>query len=280
MKACETSGNAYWNYERIPAAQLGSEYLALLDGNPSEQEIQRYIEDNTRLVPREFVQNHGIHFQLVLRKLSFGADFKSDLGYLSKSSDDWNCVLIELEHPASRFFNGKTNDFHPDFLKAVQQIDKWRAWLLRLENRATFADNTLGPIRKPLGRNPVYMKFVLVHGRRAEYRNNEQRRALIAAKEADDFKIMTFDSLAENLQSKHDLYVAARRNEYIDVLSDVFLDESMFAWMQPEQIRISEKLKASALAAKPHWFHVRHFDTKDDNAFVMPRALRDVRIRR
>ncbi len=43
------------------------------------------------------MQNHGIHLSLVLRKLSFGADYKTDFFFFSKSSDDWNAVFIEIE---------------------------------------------------------------------------------------------------------------------------------------------------------------------------------------
>lgn len=164
-----------------------------------------------------------------MRKLAFGADYKSDFAYLSKSSDDWNCILVEIEQPSAKFFREHSNEFHPKFNRALEQINRWKAWFLDEANKRHFADNTVGLIRVPLGRNPFYPKFVLVYGRRAEYGKNRVRRYLIAARESDDFKILTFDSLAEALQAKYELYVGARRNEYIEIVSDVFLDESMFA---------------------------------------------------
>src|ERR1700730_67142 len=264
----------YWEYVDKPAHKLRDEFVALLDEEHPEQFYQSYIEKNTRLVPREFVQNHGIHFDLVLRKLSFGADYKSDFAYLSKSSDDWNCVLVEIESPGARFFKDESNEFHKDFLKAIQQINIWRAWFLEQTNKAGFADNTVGLIRVPLNRNPTHPKFVLVHGRRSEYGRSPIRRRLIAAQEVDDLKILTFDSLAESLHTKHDLYVGARRNEYIEIVSDVFLNESMFSWMEPEQIRIGKRLKASALAARDQWFHYN-----GDNDLAMEVALPRVRLR-
>lgn len=260
------------------AKLLASKYMALLDDGHKEQEYQKYIEQNTKLVPREFVQNHGIHFDLILRKLAFGADYKSDFVYLSKSSDDWNCVLIEIERPSKRFFRDGCNDFHADFMQALQQINKWNAWFLEPSNKASFINGMLGSIRKPLEENPTHLKYILVYGRRAEYAGNDTRRRLIAAQEGTDFKILTFDSLSESLHTKSDLYVGARKNEYVDILSDEFLSENMFSWMEPEQLRISEQFKKSALAARETWNHYNIVEGK--KMLAMEFSLERIRTRK
>lgn len=238
----------------VDAMRVKQDFLALLDRNQSEQAYQGYIEAHTRLVPREFIQNHGIHFDLVLRKLAFGADYKSDFTYLSKSPDDWNCILIEIERPGAKFFRSGTNEFHPDFVKALQQINTWRAWFASEINKSSFANTTVGLIRTPLTENPMHPKFVLVHGRRAEYADNKLRRSLIAAQESADFKILTFDSLVEDLRSKGDLYLGVRRNEFIDIISDKFVGENIFRWMPSEQLRIGTKLCDDALSKRDEWF--------------------------
>jgi hypothetical protein len=84
-------------------ALLVEEFRKLLDAEHEEQVYQSFMEQHTKLIPREFIQNHGIHFDIVLRKLAFGSDYKSDFFYLSKSSDDWNCVIIEIENPNHGF---------------------------------------------------------------------------------------------------------------------------------------------------------------------------------
>ena len=112
------------------AEEEKNEFLNLLEGDHKEQVYQAFLEKHTRFIPREFVQNHGIGVSLVLRKLSFGADYKSDFFFFSKSSDDWNAVFIEIEKPSSQFFRSNTNDFHPHFLSALQQINQWKAWFL------------------------------------------------------------------------------------------------------------------------------------------------------
>jgi hypothetical protein len=126
----------------------------------------------------------------------------------------------------------------------------------------------------PLERNPIYPKFVLVHGRRSEYGKNHLRRSIISAQEKDDFKILTFDSLLESLESKNDLYLGVRKNEYIDLRSDAFLSESMFAWMPPDQIRVGTKFRANALKMRAQWCHFKPCGGK-----VMDVALAQVRRR-
>jgi hypothetical protein len=71
----------YWQQTDKSVKRLKAEFSKLLDQNLTEQNYQLFMEENTRLVPREFVQNHGIHFSLVLRKLGFGADYKSDFTF-------------------------------------------------------------------------------------------------------------------------------------------------------------------------------------------------------
>jgi hypothetical protein len=208
------------------AEEQKTHFLQLLDEEHQEQVYQSFLEKHTRLIPREFIQNHGIGLQLVLRKLSFGADYKTDFFYFSKSSDDWNAVFIELEKPSSRFFKGSTNEFHPDFLKALQQIQQWKAWFLSEKNKGTFL-SMVSAIQVPhhMAVNPTYNKYILVFGRRSEYEGNEDRRKLIKASEGDDFKIITFDSLLEDLESKREVSIGSRHNQFIDILTDEITSE-------------------------------------------------------
>jgi Domain of unknown function (DUF4263) len=232
---------------------LKAEFLALLEQEANEQVYQEYIERHTRLVPREFVQNHGVHFSMVLRKAPFGSDYKSDFFFLSKSSDDWNAVFIELEKPQSRFFKDGGNDFHPDFLQALQQINQWKAWFLEEGNQKAFLNGTLKAIRLPavMALNPTYNKYVVVFGRRREYEGNEKRRMLIKALETDDFKIMTYDSLVEGLIQKRELFMAVRLNDHVKILSDTLVDDSVFGWADPGQFSVSDALHAAIVAATP-----------------------------
>lgn len=224
---------------------------SILESDLPEQEYQACLEHEPRLIPREFVQNHGIHFQLLLRKLRLGGDFATDFCYLSKSSDDWNIVLVEIEKPRSRFFSG--DRFHGDFRVALEQVNTWRSWFSERANLSYLADSVLGLVRRPLAKNPCHIKYVLVMGRRQEYAASDYLRRRVAAEERDDFKILTYDSLLEDQDSKRELYVGTLRAGGLDILSSRYVDDSLFAYVPPEQLRITPSLRKDVLANRHRW---------------------------
>ncbi len=223
-------------------ALLKERFLSLLDQQCSEQVYQDFIEKNTALVPREFVQNHGVVSDVVFRKLSLGNEYTTDFCYLSKSSADWNCVLIEIEKPQSRYFKNGSNKFHPDFQAALEQINNWRAWFLSPSNKDGFINGTLGQVRGRTDRNPT-------------------RTRLIKGQERDDFRILSYDSLAEALHTKGELYIAVKKNEHIEVLSKTFISEYLFVFVSPSYIKITDALRKSILENKKSW-HVLLFPRK------------------
>ncbi len=253
-----------------------AKFFKLLDEGHKEQVYQDFLEQNTHFIPREFVQNHGIGLSLVLRKLAFASDYKTDFFYFSKSSDDWNAVFIELEKPTSRFFKGNTNEFHGDFLRAQQQINQWRGWFLSDQNKAGFlASVSSVQVPEHMARNPTYNKYILVFGRRAEDESNEDRRRLVKAAETDDFKIISFDSLAEGLSQKYELIVGSRHNQFIDVHTDEIVDAGMYAWMEPTRLRVSKALHEKLCKGGSH-----HFVFEGDKRHeALSRAASLVRVR-
>lgn len=256
------------------AAALRETFLALLNEQGEEQKYQEFIEQNTTLVPREFIQNHGVHFDLVLRKLPLANDYTTDFFYLSKSSADWNCILIEIEKPQSKYFKDASNKFHPDFQAALEQINSWRAWFDNTSNFDGFINGTIGPLRMPLGMglNPCRVKYVLVHGRRAEFEGNAIRRSRISGQERDDFHILSYDSLVESLHSKTKLYLARRKNDHIEILSNEFISEALFAYVDPSYIKITGELRQSILDNKNRW-RFRSAGSPPNPPFVLDNVL-------
>jgi hypothetical protein len=240
---------------RVEANELQDRFLDLIDKSHSEQVYQEFLETNTALIPREFIQNHGVHFDLVVRKMSLAKDYTPDFFYMAKSSADWNLVLIEIEKPQSRFFKNDKSDLHPDFLAALDQIARWRAWFDNAANRNGFIDGTIESIRVPanLRRNPCHIKYVLVHGRRSEFEGSEQKKGLIRAREAEDFKIVSYDSLAEALHTKNHLYLGIRKNDHLAIVSPHFVGEQIFSWVDSSYLRITQGLKDDILLHKATW---------------------------
>ncbi|UCQ16395.1 DUF4263 domain-containing protein [Edwardsiella tarda] len=231
-----------------------TEFLSLLDKNEKEQIYQEYLEENTEFIPREFIQNHGLHLAMVFRKYPLSSDYKPDFLYLAKSSDNWNVVLIEIEKPSSKYFVGNTTDFHRDFINAYQQMNDWRAWIDTPANLESLKQNSLSSVLIPseMQRNPLNVKYLLVHGRRAEYENNELRKRKIRSMEREDFKIISYDNLAVNINDHKKLYVAKKTNNYIDILSKSYVDDGIFTWMTPTTYRINQSLHDDTEKNKHH----------------------------
>ena len=225
---------------------LARDYMSLLDEGRKEQDYQSYIEAHTQLVPREFTLNHGIWGQVVLRKLAFGSRYKCDFAFVTKCSLSWRCVFVEIERPDMAFFSGSRNDFHPDLNHAIQQIGRWRAWFR--DNQHVRACEVFGPLLTfPQLIDPVEIRFVLVYGRRSELQASKLRRSLIESQQREDLRIISFDSLAEDLSSKAPLCLAAMHNEYIDLIADELVCIDPFERIPPESLRASRSLLGAAM---------------------------------
>ncbi len=260
------------------AEQKKIEYIQLLDRNEVEQVYQNYLEENTMFIPREFEQNHGIHCCTVFRKLPLSSDYKPDFVYLAKSSDNWNVVFIEIEKPSSKYFKDKSTDFHADFNMALQQINTWRAWIDEESNRNHFKNNTLQGFIEPvrMARNPLNFKYVLVHGRRSEYEGNPLKTSLIRGQQRDDFSIISFDSLAENIERKYPLYVAVKKNSRYELISKKFVNEEMFSWINTDLLAISQEIHDDAMDKSSSWYT---YTIKDgERVKVMDDVLQKIKI--
>ena len=220
------------------------QYRELLEKALEEKVYQKFLEQNTQFVPRHFVQNHGVHMSLVLRKLKISNDMITDFVILSKSSIAWNYILIEIEKPSSNFFKRGTTKAHSDFIRGITQIKSWQAWFDNPANKAHF-EAQLRFLKKPISDAPVNIKYVLVTGRRKEFEASEAKMRAIGSFESDDFKIMSFDSLSENAHNNGELYLGLRKQGAIELVSDRVLDTEFLYWCDDSDFQLSQRLKES-----------------------------------
>ncbi|WP_426907124.1 Shedu anti-phage system protein SduA domain-containing protein, partial [Serratia bockelmannii] len=66
------------------------------------------------------------------------SDYKPDFVNLSKSSDNWNVILVEIEKTSSKYFKNNSTTFHAEFNLALQHMNTWRAWFDVESNRSHF----------------------------------------------------------------------------------------------------------------------------------------------
>lgn len=78
------------------------------------------------------LENHHLHFNCVISKLKIGLEVITDFAYLTKSSDIWRVILIELESPHKRIFKKNAHgypEFSAEFNNAIDQITYWKVYI-------------------------------------------------------------------------------------------------------------------------------------------------------
>lgn len=211
----------------------------------TENQIQSFLEENTIFIPMPFLLNHNLHMNCVIAKFRLGNEFITDFAYLTKSSDFWEFVLIELEDAKKQIFtcNKENIYFHSDFNHAYDQIISWKAYVNK--NREVIL-HQIDKIRIPLNENSVRFKYVLVIGRNAEKNNSEKRRAMFAEKSTDDIRVMTYDSLISQCQlntcNEEKIILSPWKEQgfRIKKLPKQEILTSLFAYMKPEYLQISD----------------------------------------
>ena len=146
---------------------LVNEFRALLESDEvTEQDCQDFLEKNTELIyTNPFLLNHWIHFGSIISKFPLDTSLVTDFVYLTKSSDVWHIVLVELEHPHKKLFRNNPDTIVPaaDLTEAIAQVDSWRDFIHKNHNEVI---RRLNPLRKGgLADNPVFFKYLLVIGR-------------------------------------------------------------------------------------------------------------------
>ncbi|MGT2516830.1 Shedu anti-phage system protein SduA domain-containing protein (plasmid) [Sphingomonas panni] len=93
----------------------------------NENQIQAFLEANTTFMPTPDLLGHQLHLNSVIAKFRVG-ERSTDYAYLTKTSIEWQLVLVELEDSGKRIFKPSSNNlaFTSEFTDAVAQIDVWR----------------------------------------------------------------------------------------------------------------------------------------------------------
>lgn len=176
--------------------KLIEEYLKICDDpNSSENDIQDYLEENTELIPLPILENHNLHFNVIISKFRLGNEAITDFAYITKSSNLWRVVLIELENQHNKVFK-QTNErveFSSAFNKGLNQIQSWQIYI---EYHKDAVLKSLEKLRCPehMANNMTYFDYVLIIGRDSEL-TEKRRKMLSNLMERERIKVMSYDSL-------------------------------------------------------------------------------------
>jgi hypothetical protein len=173
--------------------------ILLSDDNISEQKCQNYLEKHSKLIYVPFLLNHWLHFNAIISKFPLDRSLISDFAYLTKSSNFWYFVLVELEHPQKRLFRTQNGQIIPTakLTAAVAQIHAWQDFVRKNNSEIL---RRISPLKKPLTNNPVYFKYLLVIGRREQRVSGQLARDRLSSLGSKDFFICTYDSIISAYQ--------------------------------------------------------------------------------
>lgn len=190
-----------WNeYDR----RVREEWRLLLDSNPMEGAVQRFLEQHPALVPgfrsMSLASGHYPHpAALISQPKLLGLTTKiPDFLWIAKASDMLLPTFIEIERPAKRWFRKRGKRATPvatgEFSEAKAQLASWRNWFREPVNLSWFQRYYEVPVRdlKSLTMRPA---FVLVYGRRREFAGDPAANRHRAEMVGEDEHLMTFDRL-------------------------------------------------------------------------------------
>jgi hypothetical protein len=180
---------------------LMAHWRALLDSPASRDErlLHRFLERHPSLLPgSNSVDGDSGHAAFPLAvitkpKLPGLSDRQPDFMWLASDSGSFYPILIEIETPDKQWFYKRSADIHGDLTHAQGQLAEWRAWFRQGHNLTTFMDMYQVPIDlRELRFSP---RFVLIHGRRADYARSRLKRAKAAELAREGERLMSFDRL-------------------------------------------------------------------------------------
>ena len=225
--------------------ELIGKFKDILDNEQSiEDDIQKFLEQNTELIPLPFILNHWLHFNVVISKFKISSSLTTDFAYLTKSSDMWNLVLIELEDSKKHIFlkNNENIKFSSEFNNAFDQVMEWKAYIS--DNKEEVLKKVKA-LRTPLGENMVKVKYVLIIGRNKEKDNSERKRRMFAEKSDDEIRVMTYDSLISQYKnSRYDLkklILSPWRDGFQTKYVPRDIDTNIFAYIKPEFLKLKKE---------------------------------------
>ena len=217
----------------------------------NENAIQAFLEANTTFMPTPDLLGHRLHLNSVIAKFPVG-ERSTDYAYLTKTSIEWQLVLVELEDSGKRIFKPSSKDlaFTSEFGNAIAQIDVWRDYASQHLDRLR---DKLRPLMvpQPMAHHRLSVRYVLVIGRSEEIEHHEARKLRLANYGAErDLRIMTYDTLLREVAAGHSRPKAVLRANSRGYLlqSAEGMPAHMFADIMPAQLELSGPAEASLRA--------------------------------
>lgn len=214
------------------------------DPNSNEHQLQTFIEKNPSFLIQDFILNHDLNENLFICKLELEG-LITDFAYMSKSSTHWNFILVELEKHDIKFTNSSRTVLETSaaFNKGISQINSWKEFI---RENPDYLPKKLEPLMRPLVKNPVNYKYVLIAGRDKEINGNKKlKNRLNTHYKEDDIIFHTYDSLLRWYQ-KGVLSVPnilTCTSNYLEIKELHSEPYGLFSYITKHELKLSEEHK-------------------------------------
>ncbi len=130
----ENLSNEYWERfavtRPVSPKSIVSEFRELIDTNPKERDVQKFLEQNPWLLSEQFP-----HCHYILPQFSLAGQFIPDFIAPERCSGETLWMLIELEQP-NAMLTTKDGFFSKTVRTAIGQVRDWKRWLLENQDLA------------------------------------------------------------------------------------------------------------------------------------------------
>ena len=163
---------------------LVDRFKTLLDSEPLEEELQKFLTENPRILLAAVARNHDAELLVKPNIHRFELDFAVSENWASTGKRDW--TLIELERSTHRLFT-KAGDPTAAVTHAVRQTMDWREWI---QENLSYARKILPEIA------PVPSSLVII-GRRDTLQADDKTRLSVYMAGLYRVTIRTYDYLLD-----------------------------------------------------------------------------------
>lgn len=188
-------------------AEVLVRWRSLLDGEPEEGEVQKFLELHPSMIPGGSGDigpggHHGSEMTAVFREPTLkgaGRSFEPDFMWVTRSTSLITPILIEIEKPSKRWYQEKSQRPTAELRDALDQLADWRSWFNEDENSSIFRSEFL--FEDSYDDRPIEPQFVLIYGRQSEFEQGGGHTDPGALRHKRDSQrrpgesFMTFDSL-------------------------------------------------------------------------------------
>lgn len=207
------------------ATQTWRAWTALLASDPTERQVQAYLETHPSLVPGGLaelgrIESGHLAFPVALISqppLQALGHKRPDFMWIATDSGTLAPVLVEIESPQKKWLN-RDGGQNAKLTQALGQLQAWRKWFDDADNRGVFLRYYDVPSR--LAKRKWAPVFLLIYGRRNERgtssgadRESEHRAYL---RKPDEFHI-THDHLGLNQKLEDCMCVRKTGERYVAV---------------------------------------------------------------